>query len=122
MGQSVAEYVLIFSIVAAVLVSMQLYLTRGMQHRLKQGTDFIVDSYAQRRSTKDIIGTPLLPDIERQYEPYYLTRRQSSSVWDQTQVGGYNVAGFSDQKMLSNQTADYKSRAPESGIEVVWPW
>ncbi|MFC1631561.1 hypothetical protein ACFL2I_03300 [Candidatus Omnitrophota bacterium] len=68
-GQSTGEYALVFAIILGAIVAMQTYVKRGMQGRVKDGTDYMASE------TSDI-GTT------EQYDPYYYrsqydTRRDS---------------------------------------------
>lgn len=58
-GQSLTEYAILFSVVAAAYLGMQLYFKRGVQAKIKG----VSDHFAQTAS--DTTGTIL------QYEPYY---------------------------------------------------
>ncbi len=46
-GQSVLEYAILMVIVIAALLSLQVYIKRGLQGRLKSSTDEIGDGYSQ---------------------------------------------------------------------------
>ncbi len=61
-GQCLAEYALIFSLILAALLTMQVYVKRGLQGRYKDATDEIVSAL---RETKGETSVSL------QYEPYY---------------------------------------------------
>ena len=68
-GQSVAEYAILLSLVIAAAVAMQVYVRRGLQARMKKGTD------AFTGITQDITpgtgaGTATFGALD-QYEPYY---------------------------------------------------
>ena len=69
-GQSTGEYALVFAIILGAIVAMQTYVKRGMQGRVKDGTDYMATE------TADIGNTT-------QYDPYYYlseyeTRRDST--------------------------------------------
>ena len=70
-AQNTMEYALLIAVVIGVFSAMQLYMRRGMQARLRSGSDNI--SAAALKGTEaegksqEIFGT------ETQYEPYYIT-------------------------------------------------
>jgi len=43
-AQSFSEYVIVLALVSSVFVAMQIYVRRGLQGRLKQASDFVVDT------------------------------------------------------------------------------
>ena len=65
-GQSVVEYAVLFSVVAAVVIGMQLYVKRGMQAKVKRVSDYLTE-----QESKD--GHSMATKAKRytQYEPYY---------------------------------------------------
>lgn len=63
-GQTTAEYAIVFGVVVAALVAMQIYIKRGLNARLKMGTD----SGVSRVLTG--LGKPVTA-ADIQYEPYY---------------------------------------------------
>jgi hypothetical protein len=75
-AQSTGEYALVFAIILGAIVAMQTYVKRGLQGRVKSGTDYMA------RETED------LGDVT-QYDPYYyqqdrITSRTSSQDQDYT--------------------------------------
>jgi flagellar basal body-associated protein FliL len=46
-GQSVLEYIILIVIIIAALLTLQIYMKRGLQGRLKSATDDIGDQYTQ---------------------------------------------------------------------------
>lgn len=84
LGQSTAEYAILLGVVVAAIVGMQIYVKRGMNARLKDGSD---SAMAAMWANLGKTGTPT-PD-DRQYEPYY-----TSSDYDVTQSADHqeNVA------------------------------
>lgn len=53
-GQSVLEYIILIVIVIAALLTLQVYMKRGLQGRLKQATDDIGDQYTTAGSANYI--------------------------------------------------------------------
>lgn len=50
-GQSTLEYAILIVIVAAALISIQTYINRGLQGRMRQATDDIGDQYSAGKTT-----------------------------------------------------------------------
>ena len=90
-AQSTGEYALVFAIILGAIVAMQTYVKRGVQGRIKSGTDYMA------RATGDEIGTDgfRLDSIDdgvyiSQYDPYfytsqYDTRRDGDETRDYTE-------------------------------------
>jgi len=67
-GQTVAEYAILLSLVVAAAVAMQVYVKRGLQARVKKGTD----AFTGITGTIDSgTGVTRPFDAQDQYEPYY---------------------------------------------------
>lgn len=98
-GQSLSEYALLVSIVAAVLAGMQLYAQRGLQAKMKSG----IDSQLSR------LG-PL-----RQYEPYYYTYEMTSK----RSHPGVNSGGFATHEQVTKETNE---QITLSGTQTYLPW
>ncbi len=86
-GQSTAEYAIVFAVVLAALVGMQIYVKRGINARLKDASDSSMDSLWTKLGKT---GTPAAPDT--QYEPYYASSdydiHQKASHRDKMEEGG----------------------------------
>ncbi len=82
-GQSVAEYAVVFGVVIAAVVGMQIYVKRGLQGKMRDATDFVGARLGQSAG---------LATTTAQYEPYYAQSNfavdQSSKVTDTVNVGG----------------------------------
>jgi len=72
-AQSTLEYSILFSIIVAAAVAMQVYIKRGLGGGIKYGVDKMVKS-----------------DIRKQYEPYYL-----ESAFTVTSKGGTDTETMS---------------------------
>ena len=70
-GQSIAEYAILFAVVIGAYVAMQVYTKRGMQARVKSGTDALTSITTTIDSTN---GEGLTATFAKQsqYEPYYM--------------------------------------------------
>ena len=62
-GQYLSEYAIVFSLVLAALIGMQVYVKRGLQGRYRDIADTVVLSLREQTG-KD--------DLSLQYEPYYI--------------------------------------------------
>lgn len=84
-GQSVTEYAIVFSVVAAAILGMQIFLKRGLQAKEKD----VVDHFTSIGGTGPGGGT--IATVS-QYEPYYAksdyTVTQGSTVKDEVASGG----------------------------------
>jgi len=85
-AQSTAEYVIVLGLVVGVVIAMQTYIKRGLQGRIKQGTDYIegkdvltnADPNVETHFTSPANRKPFEGGIGQQYEPYYLTSKFDS--------------------------------------------
>ena len=67
-GQSIAEYAVLLSLVIAAAVAMQVYVKRGVQAKIKSGTD----AYTSVAEKIDAAGGKTVEfKALAQYEPYY---------------------------------------------------
>lgn len=69
-GQNTAEYAIVIGLVIAAAIAMQTYVKRGLQARVKDGTDYIQTKVQAEDADLGTTG---------QYEPYYL---ESSFIVD----------------------------------------
>ena len=81
-GQNTAEYAILIGVIVAAAIAMQVYVRRGMQARIKQGTDYSKEACM----TIFTLG---------QYEPYYtcstfMTNQGSSSAENLLSAGAVN--------------------------------
>jgi len=71
-AQNTMEYALLIAVVIGVFSAMQLYMRRGMQARLKAGSDnmsmVVLKGTEAEGKAGEVFGT------ETQYEPYYITK------------------------------------------------
>ncbi len=86
-GQSTAEYAIVFAVVLAAILGMQIFVKRGMNARLKDASDSSMDAVWTKLGKS---GTPAATDL--QYEPYYATSdyavTQDTSHRDLVEAGG----------------------------------
>lgn len=88
-GQSTGEYALVFAIILGAIVAMQTYVKRGIQGRVKAGTDYMA------RETNTV------GDVT-QYDPYYYTSDYATQRTS-AQTQGY-TDGTSDTQSQDDST------------------
>lgn len=106
LGQSTAEYAVVLSLVVAAVIAMQVYVKRGMQGRLKSGTDTL--NMPESEITLALDGTnSITANIAslRQYEPYYL--ESSYSTYSEN-IEQETIA--SDGSISKQKTSDLQAR------------
>ena len=89
-GQSVTEYAIVFSVVAAAIIGMQLFVKRGLQAKEKAVTNYLTDR------TGGVTGGVGTINQTAQYEPYY------------TAVGKYNTTTANKDTAAEEMTAGGK--------------
>lgn len=76
-GQSTAEYAIVFGVVVAALVAMQVYIKRGTQAQIKGGVDTFTKAGTTDQTWLDDAGITganyavTMKSTANQYEPYY---------------------------------------------------
>lgn len=84
-GQSTAEYAIVLALVVGAVMAMQLYVKRGVQAKIKAGTDTVV--------------IPGVQNLE-QYEPYYANvntqTQQQQHMEENYDAGNVNRQGNVD--------------------------
>ncbi|MBN3038970.1 MAG: hypothetical protein JW869_06115 [Candidatus Omnitrophica bacterium] len=91
-AQSTGEYALVFAIILGAIVAMQTYVKRGVQGRVKAGTDYMARE------------TTTLGDVT-QYDPYYYESDYTSSRQsDQTQSYTSGASGLSSQDVSTRES------------------
>ena len=70
-GQNLAEYAILFGLVIGAFLTIQVYAKRGIQARIKSGTDALTSVNATIQSTNDSSLTQPNFQSQSQYEPYY---------------------------------------------------
>jgi hypothetical protein len=66
-GQTIAEWAILFTVVISAALAMQIYVKRGLQARMKSGTD----AYTSVSQDIEIDGKTATLNALSQYEPYY---------------------------------------------------
>ena len=106
-GQSVAEYAVLFAVVIAAAVAMQTYSKRGIQARVKSGTDALTSITKEITSTNE----PALKANfakQSQYEPYYL------ETFGQTYQEKVEQEHMGEGKIVRETVSDVTARAAGS--------
>lgn len=101
-AQTTAEYAILIGLVVGAVVVMQVYIKRGFQAKVKDGTDLITAQTGNiGTSTQSItLGTT------GQYEPYYLSREQQQILTrDKTE----QIVNRTGAEVRSGRTSEQKS-------------
>ena len=86
-GQSVTEYAIVFSVVAAAIIGMQIYLRRGLQAKQRDATAYLTNVAGNPGG----LGAAVLATTG-QYEPYYNASTYSTAQ-DATHVEKMTAGG-----------------------------
>jgi hypothetical protein len=101
-GQSIAEYAVLLGLVVTALVTIQVYARRGIQARVRSGTDALTNIAATISSTGDASLTTNFVS-RSQYEPYYT---EASNETYQEQVTQEHLgSGEIKREVVSDVTA-----------------
>ena len=103
-GQSIAEYAILFAVVIGTYVAMQVYTKRGMQARIKSGTDALTSITTDITSEGDASLTANFAK-QSQYEPYYL-----ESV-NETYQESVDREHMGEGKVIREKVSDVTARA-----------
>jgi len=71
-AQNTMEYALLIAIVIGVFTAMQIYVRRGLQARIKAGTDNIPGMVITQVGTVGNVAATNMFGTAEQYEPYYI--------------------------------------------------
>lgn len=80
-AQNTMEYAILIALVIGVFSAMQIYLKRGLQARIKAGTDNIPAVVSDLQAGGDVAG---LFGTQTQYDPYYIRE----GTYDMTTTSG----------------------------------
>jgi len=78
-GQTIAEYAVLIAIVVGAIVTMQVYVKRGFQGKIKDAVDYTGDTAGTT------VGTDTFTFSADQYEPYYTVSEAKSVSKSQAQ-------------------------------------
>ena len=102
-AQNTAEYAILIALVIGVFSAMQIYVRRGLQARIKGGTDTLPYSVLGQAAATDGVGQDILGDRNMtQYEPYYISKGaydMTSRTQEGTERGIHDAAGGKIEKV-----------------------
>jgi hypothetical protein len=106
-AQNTAEYAILIALVIGVFSAMQIYIRRGLQARIKGGSDTLPFSVLGQANTIDGVSQTIMgPANFTQYEPYYITKgayQMTSRTQEGTEEGIHDEVG--GQRQLVDQTS-----------------
>lgn len=108
-GQSIAEYAVLLSLVIAAAVAMQIYVKRGIQARVKAGTDAYTSVTDTITVDTKIASFSAIP----QYEPYYQEseyERYQENI-EQEHLGGGKIAKEKVSDITAAKAGGYDKQA-----------
>lgn len=108
------EYALLIAVIIGVFSAMQLYVRRGMQARIKDGTDKIPGIVIGQESEAEGKGLNKLFSGVSQYEPYYI--KEGSSDMTSTSSSGTEAGKDSQAGGTRTLTGATSSR---TGTQVI---
>jgi len=114
-GQSIAEYAVLLSLVIAAVVAMQVYVKRGIQAKVKTGTDAYTGAGVGTTITVEGGGQATLSKLD-QYEPYYQEstyNRYQESV-EQEHMGGGKVVKEKVSDITAAKAGGYERQVSDS--------
>ena len=99
-AQSVVEYAVLFSVVAAVIIGMQLYVKRGAQAKLKQVSDHLAHTTGEGAN----VLNPAT-QVKEQYEPYYTAAGAFTTTSSSAQNEARTVGGVTTRSGIKDTTS-----------------
>ena len=97
-GQSITEYAIVFSVVAAAILGMQIFVKRGLQAKEKNITDYFTQQGGSIAGGTGTIGATA------QYEPYYTAAGNYATETDNIPSTEKMTAGGKIAKTEINDT------------------
>jgi len=97
-AQSTAEYAVLLGLVIGAVVTMQVYVKRSLQAKVKDASDLLT------LQTGDVSGHALA--TTEQYEPYYLSREQRQTLARDKTEKTVNVGGDATSTIGKTLTQD----------------
>jgi len=109
-GQSVTEYAIVFSVVAAAIIGMQLFVKRGLQGKEKD----VIEYFAGATGGQTVTGTTgTIATGTKQYEPYYtaagtMATKTANAPYTEAMTAGGKIArtGVNDQTERSGTSTE----------------
>lgn len=109
-GQTTAEYAILFSLVLAAAIAMQVYVKRGMQARMKSGTD----AFTSVTDTITVDGKTAEFASLDQYEPYYQEsqyERYQENIEQEHMVGDGSIVKEKVSDISASKAGGYDMQA-----------
>ena len=107
-GQSLTEYAILLSVVAAVFIGMQLYVKRGLQGRIKGVVDTSDGGLLNLGITRN--------QMPLQYEPYYLAAGNTNTTTTATRHEDMLVNGIVSFTNINENTSRDGSQVQGSNL------
>ena len=114
-GQSVTEYAIVFSVVAAAMIGMQIYLKRGLQAKQRDATEFFTGV------TGDSLNVGTNVTTLSQYEPYY-TNQDYNVTQSSSSSEAVGAGGVVDRNVAFETTNRTGTQASETGLGTDDSW
>ena len=107
-GQSTLEYAVLIIIIIGALLSIQVYIKRGLQARYHDGIQFL------GAQTSDVDSIPATAEsAKHQYEPYYLDSSYDSSR-DRVSADDVEARGLTTRELTSEKVTRAKEGFEQS--------
>ena len=107
-GQSLTEYAILLSVVAAVFIGMQLYVKRGLQGRIKGVVDLSDGGLLNQGFTR--------ANLPLQYEPYYSPNGTTNTTTNSTRTENMALNGITGFNAISENTTRNGSQTQGSDL------
>jgi len=107
-AQSTAEYAVLLGLVVGVIITMQTYVKRGWQARVKAETDNMFDGIT---TSNQWTGNTGVTAAKKQYEPTALSRLSTDKVTADTDTLGMSTGGATTKtftRTSSQEKGDYQ--------------
>lgn len=91
-AQSIAEYALLLAVVVSAFLAMQVYVKRGLQGRLRDTSDFVVNTLNEK------LGSNYLNQYEPAYRISNTEMNRGSSLLQEMSQGGNTAKYYLDDR------------------------
>lgn len=110
-GQSVTEYAIVFSIVAAAVIGMQIFVKRGLQAKQRDASNY----FTAVTGDAALVGGAL--NTTKQYEPYYAESDYSVNQ-GRSDTEGLATGGIYSKSAVSESTTRAKDGFTKQGVDL----
>ena len=107
-GQSIAEYSILIALIIAAAIGIQTYVKRGLQGRMKDGSDsFVANIVAEYGTGGAALGTTTAT-AENQFEPEEFARKSTLETQEDSEIYNLYKNGTTSREMIrtTNQAKD----------------